>query len=444
MFESLSDKLQGALARLGRRGTLSEKDLDEALREVRLALLEADVHYQVARDFVKAVRERALTDAVLQSVTPAQQVIKVVNDELTRLLGGASPRIQRASHPPTLIMLVGLQGSGKTSTCAKLALHMRRGGDRPLLVAADIYRPAAVEQVRQLGKQLDIAVYDEGTEAAPARIVEGGLAEAKRIGAAVVIVDTAGRLHLDEEMMTEIATLKERFQPHEALLVVDAMAGQEAVKAAEAFHKTVDLSGVILTKVDGDARGGAALSIRAVTGVPIKFLGTGERADALEPFHPDRLAARILGRGDIATLTERAGAEFDRDDAKKLQQRMQEGSFSLDDFLEQVERVQKMGPLSQLLAMIPGLGAAQQQVDPEDLDGDFFTKVQAIISSMTPAERRRPEIIGGSQRRRIAAGSGTTTQDVNQLLNQFKEAKKIMKVVASGGAGPRLVGGLRG
>ena len=444
MFENLTDKLQGAFGRLGRRGTLSEKDLDEALREIRLALLEADVNYKVARDFVKAVRERALSEDVLKSVTPTQKVIGIVNGELVRLLGGSAPKLQRSSQPPTVIMLVGLQGSGKTTTGAKLALRMRRGGDRPLLIAADVYRPAAVEQLRQLGKQLDIAVYDEGTDASPADIVANGLKEAKRIGAAVVIIDTAGRLHIDKEMMAEIADLRERFQPSEALLVTDALSGQDAVSAAQAFHDAVNISGVILTKMDGDARGGAALSIRAVTGAPIKFLGTGEKADALEPFHPDRLASRILGQGDMATLVERAQEEFGQQDAKKMQRRMRDGTFGLDDFVEQVEKVRKMGPLSQVLGMIPGLGNLRHQLDSEDMDGEFFTRVNAMISSMTPEERRKPEIINGSRRRRIAAGSGATIQDVNQLLNQFKEAKKMMKAMTDGRLGQFAAPGARG
>ncbi|MEE9278333.1 MAG: signal recognition particle protein [Dehalococcoidia bacterium] len=435
MFEHLTDKLQGAFGKLGRRGTLTEKDLDEALREIRLALLEADVNYRVAKDFVNAIRERALSDDVLKSITPTQKVIGIVNEELVRLLGGESPKLQRASQPPTVIMLVGLQGSGKTTTSAKLAVRLRRGGDRPLLIAADIYRPAAIEQLLQLGKQLDVAVYEEGTDAPPVQIVANGLKEAKRIGAAIVIVDTAGRLHVDDAMMAEIEELKKRFRPSEVLLVADAMSGQDAVATAKAFHEAVDITGVILTKMDGDARGGAALSIRAVTGAPIKFLGTGEKADALEPFHPDRLASRILGRGDMATLVEKAKSEFGEQDAKTMKRRMQDGSFGLDDFLEQFQKVQQMGPLSQLLGMIPGLGNIKQQLDGEELDDDFFTKIEAIIGSMTPDERRKPEIINGSRRRRIANGSGTNPQDVNQLLNQFKEAKKLMKAVASGRMG---------
>ena len=420
---------------MGRHGALNEKDLDEVLREIRLALLEADVNFRVARDFIKAVKARALTDEVLRSVTPTRKVLEIVSSELTDLLGGGAPRLTRASNPPTIYLLVGLQGSGKTTTAAKLAARLRKDGQRPLLVAADVYRPAAVEQLRQLGAELDIAVYDEGTEAKPAAIVEHALGEAKRLGAAVVIVDTAGRLHIDEAMMEEIRDLEQRFAPHEVLLVADAMSGQEAVTAAQAFHEAVSITGVILTKMDGDARGGAALSIRAVTGAPVKFLGTGERADAMEPFYPERLASRILGQGDMATLVDRAKEEFGQTDAKQLQKRMQDGSFGLDDFVEQFEKVRNMGPLSQILAMVPGFGAMRQQLDVEELDDHYVGRVTAIISSMTPDERRRPEIINGSRRRRIATGSGSTPQDVNQLLNQFKEAKKIMKALSSGRRG---------
>ena len=432
MFETLTEKLQGALAILGRRGTLREEDLDEALREVRLALLEADVNYKVVKEFVKAVRERALEEAVLKSITPAQQVVTIVHEELIRLLGTTPARLERASHPSTLIMLVGLQGSGKTTTAAKLAARLRKGGDKPLLIAADIYRPAAIEQLRQLGRQLDIAVYDAGTEATPAQIVEQGLREARKIGAAVVIIDTAGRLHIDAAMMQEIRDLKERFQPQEVLLVVDAMTGQEAVTVAKAFQESVAVTGLILTKLDGDARGGAALSIRAVTGVPVKFLGTGERPEALDECHPDRLASRILGMGDVHTLYEKAQEEFGQQDAKALRRRMQQGSLTLEDFLEQFQRVRKMGPVSQLLGMLPGMGRLKTQLDLAELDDSHFQRIEAIIHSMTPEERRKPDIIDGSRRRRIAAGSGTTPQDVNQLLNQYKEAKKIMKAVAGG------------
>lgn len=432
MFESLTDKLQSVFQQLGRRGTVSESDLDEALREVRLALLEADVNFKVVKKFVTAVRERAAGEAVLKSVTPVQQIIAIVNDELVRLLGGKAVALARSPHQPTVILLVGLQGTGKTTTAAKLAVRLHNRGDKPLLVAADIYRPAAVEQLQQLGQQAEIEVYAEGTAAAPAVIVENGIKQARKMGASVVIVDTAGRLHVDEEMMAEIADLKKRFEPAETLLVVDAMAGQDAVTSAQAFHKAVSVSGLILTKMDGDARGGAALSIRLMTDAPVKFLGTGERIDALEVCHPDRLAARILGMGDVVTLVEKAKEQISESDAKSLRKRMQDGTFGLDDFLEQFRQLERMGPMSQVLGMLPGMGAIKGKLNLEELDGRATEQIEAIINSMTPQERRHPDIINASRRLRIARGSGTTIQDVNQLLNQYKEAKKIMKAVASG------------
>ena len=432
MFESLSGKLQGVFASLGRRGAISEDELDAALREVRLALLEADVNYKVARDYIKAVRARAATPEVLRSPTPLNRLIEIINDELISLLGADSPRLQRASQPPTIILMVGLQGSGKTTTAAKLALRSRKAGDRPLLIAADIYRPAAIDQLQALGKQLEIEVFDRGVDTPPAQIVKAGLDRAAEIGAATVIVDTAGRLVVDDAMMAEIADLRRRFKPTEVLLVADAMSGQDAVNAAQAFHDAVTISGVVLSKMDGDARGGAALSIRAVTGAPIKFLGVGERPDALEEFHADRLASRILGRGDISTLAEKAQAEFGERDAKQLRRRIQEGDFDLEDFLEQLGRVRNMGPLNQLIGMLPGVNQIKGQLDVDELDDAFFAQFEAIVCSMTPDERRKPEIISGSRRRRIARGSGTTPQDVNQLLKQFKEAKKIMKALTSG------------
>ena len=432
MFDSLSGKLQHVFASLGRRGSISEQELDAALREVRLALLEADVNYKVARDYIKAVRVRAATPELLRSPTPLNRLIEIINDELVALLGTESPRLQRASQPPTTILIVGLQGSGKTTTAAKLALRSKKAGDRPLLIAADIYRPAAIDQLKALGKQLDIEVFDRGTDTAPRKIVAEGLKRANKIGAATVIVDTAGRLHVDQDMMAEITDLRDRFKPTEVLLVADAMSGQDAVNAASAFHDAVGISGVVLSKMDGDARGGAALSIRAVTGAPIKFLGVGERPDALEQFHPDRLASRILGRGDMATLTERARDEFGERTAQELRRRIQDGQFDLDDFLQQIGQVRKMGPINQLVGMLPGLDRIKSQINVDEIDDDFFIHFEAIVHSMTPEERRKPEIINGSRRRRIARGSGTQPQDVNQLLNQFKEAKKIMKALASG------------
>lgn len=444
MFESLTGKLQGVFASLGRRGAISEDELDAALREVRMALLEADVNYKVARDYIKAVRARAATPEVLRSPTPLNRLIEIINEELIALLGAESPRLQRASQPPTIILMVGLQGSGKTTTAAKLALRSRKAGDRPLLIAADIYRPAAIDQLHALGKQLDIEVFDRGVDTPPAQIVKTGLERAREIGASTVIVDTAGRLHIDDAMMTEIADLRRRFDPTEVLLVADAMSGQDAVNAAQAFHEAVDITGVVLSKMDGDARGGAALSIRAVTGAPIKFLGVGERPDALESFHPDRLASRILGRGDMSTLLEKAGEEFGERDAKQLRRRMQEGGFDLEDFLEQIDRLRNMGPLSQLLGMLPGIDQIKGQLNVDEFDDAYFSQFEAIVRSMTPEERRKPEIISGSRRRRIARGSGTTPQDVNQLLKQFKEAKKVMKMLAGGKAPGKTPGNARG
>lgn len=432
MFDSLSGKLQGVFATLGRRGAISEKELESALREVRLALLEADVNYKVARDFIKAVRSRASTEEVMRSPTPLNRVIEIINEELISLLGTESPSLQRASQGPTIILMVGLQGSGKTTTAAKLALNARKSGERPLLIAADVYRPAAIDQLQALGRQLNIEVFEQGTETPPIQIVETGLKRANQIGAGTVIVDTAGRLHIDDSMMAEITQLQQRFRPTEVLLVADAMSGQDAVNAASVFHEAVGITGVVLSKMDGDARGGAALSIRAVTGAPIKFLGTGERPDALESFHPDRLAGRILGRGDMSTLVERAQEEFGDQDAKAWRRRLQEGEFDLEDFIEQIGKVRQMGPISQIVGMIPGLSSIKNQIQVDELDDDFFSQFEAIVLSMTPAERRKPEIINGSRRRRIASGSGTSPQEVNQLLNQFKQAKGIMKDLAAG------------
>jgi signal recognition particle subunit SRP54 len=432
MFDALSGKLQGVFATLGKRGAISEKDLEAALREVRLALLEADVNYKVARDYIKAVRGRANTDEVMKSPAPLNRVVEIINEELITLLGTESPSLKRASQGPTIILMVGLQGSGKTTTSAKLALRARKAGDRPLLIAADVYRPAAIDQLQALGRQLEIEVFDLGPDEKPLKIVQQGLERAEQIGAGAVIVDTAGRLHIDEDMMSEITELRDRFSPTEVLLVADAMSGQDAVNAASAFDEAVGISGVVLSKMDGDARGGAALSIRAVTGAPIKFLGVGERPDALEQFHPDRLAGRILGRGDMSTLVERAEQEFGDQDSKLWRRRLQEGEFDLNDFIDQIGKVRQMGPISQIVNMIPGLSSIKDQIKVDEIDDDFFKQFEAIVFSMTPEERRKPDMINGSRRRRIARGSGTSPQEVNQLLNQFKQAKGIMKDLASG------------
>jgi signal recognition particle subunit SRP54 len=435
MFEGLTEKLQKVFRRLGSGGTITEKDLDEALREVRLALLEADVHFRVVRQFIERLRERALGAQVLQSLTPMQQVIDIVNQELIQTLGGSQSQLQRAKQSPTVVMLVGLKGSGKTTTAAKLALHLRRGGDRPLLVAADPQRVAAAEQLEALGKELNIPVHSEDGGARPLQICEHALREARRLGITTVIVDTAGYLQMDEKSLADVVELRRRLSPTEVLMVADAMTGQEAVRAAEELHKALGLTGLILTKLDGDARGGAALSIRAVTGVPIKFVGVGEKADALESFYPDRLASRILGMGDVLTLVEKAKSTISEEEIEELGARARRGAITLEDFLGQLQRVRKMGPLSQLVAMVPGLSNVAGRL--EDVDESRIKHVEAIVYSMTPQERRYPDIIDASRRRRIARGSGATPTDVNRLLKQYREAKKIMQMVASG-HGPRI------
>ncbi len=429
MFEVLSERLGSVFKRLGGRGQLKESDIDEALREVRLALLEADVSFKVVKDFIVRLREHVLVSEVLESLTPAQQVVKIVNEELTSILGGAPSHLAQASRPPTIVMLVGLQGSGKTTTAAKLALHLRSSGQRPLLVAADLRRPAAVEQLVTLGNELEVPVYRE--DAKPVSVCSHALKHAREIAASWIIADTGGRLHIDEAMMKEAAEIKRELKPDEVLLVVDAMTGQDAVRAAEEFHTTLGLTGLILTKMDGDARGGAALSIKAITGVPVKFIGTGEKMDALETFHPDRLASRILGMGDMLTLVERAEKTFDEERARKLEKKVRHATLDLEDFLEQLREMQKMGSLSQLAEMIPGFSSIARR-NPEAVDDGRLHKIEAIILSMTPQERRNPEIIAGSRRRRIARGSGTTPQDINQLLNQFGQTRKLMKQMARG------------
>ena len=427
MFDQLTAKLDAVFQRLSGKGSLTERDIDEALREVRLALLEADVNFRVVRDFLAKVKEKAIGSDALHSLTPGQQVIKIVNEELVSLLGEGQSRLALASTPPTLIMLVGLQGSGKTTTAAKLALHLRTNGQKPLLVAADIYRPAAVQQLVALGKQLTIPVYEEGTSANPRDIAKNGLQRAKTQGDTVVICDTAGRLHIDDDMMTEISDIKAQLAPHEVLMVVDSMTGQDAVRAAGDFHQRVGLTGLILSKLDGDARGGAALSARAVTGVPIKFIGTGEKPDALEPFYPDRVASRILGMGDVLTLIEKAQTVVQTDQSAVWEKKLRTASFTLEDFMEQIQQVKQMGPLSQLMEMIPGINKVAKNMPKGAIDDNQFKHVEAIINSMTLRERRYPDTIDGSRRRRIAKGSGTTPADVNQLLNQFRQMQKMFK-----------------
>jgi signal recognition particle subunit SRP54 len=425
MFESLSDRLNETFGRLSRKGRLTETDVDEAMREVRRALLEADVNFKVVKDFVAAVRARAVGQDVLRSLTPAQTAIGIVNEELINVLGAEREELRAPERPPQILMLVGLQGSGKTTHAAKLAIHLRKGGRNPLLVAADVYRPAAINQLQALGKQVNVPVYEEGTGKNPVDIARNAVAYARERGYNPVIVDTAGRLQIDERLMQELVDIRDRIAPTEILLVADAMTGQEAVGVAETFHRRLDVSGLVLTKMDGDARGGAALSIRAVTGVPIKFIGTGEKLDALEPFYPERLAGRILGMGDVLSLIERAQEQTDEGEAQRLQDRMLKGQFNLEDFLDQLQKIKKMGPLTQLLDMIPGMGGQLRQAKAQISDDDY-KQVEAIIFSMTPEERRRPELIGNRRRKRIARGSGTSPAQVNQLLSQFREMQKMM------------------
>jgi signal recognition particle subunit SRP54 len=429
MFERLTDRLQSVFRDLGKHGILREDDVDQVLREIRLALLEADVSYKVVKDFTDRVRERAVGVEVTKSLSPAQQVIKIVHEELIETLGKPG-RLELAGTAPYVVMLVGLQGSGKTTTVAKLAQHLRKKGRLPMMVAGDTYRPAAIRQLEILGRQIDLPVHSEGQNSPP-QICSHGVREARRRGRDVVILDTAGRLQIDDQMMAELEAVKRVTNPVETLLVADAMTGQEAVNVANGFHKRIGLTGLVLTKVDGDARGGAAISMRAVTGVPIKFLGTGEKTDALEVFHPDRLASRILGMGDVLTLIERAERAFDEEQAKQMERKIREASFDLEDFLEQLHQVKQMGPLTQLLEMIPGMRGLSQQVSAEATD-DQFKHIEAIILSMTPEERRNPRIIKGSRKKRIAGGSGTSVQEVNMLLSQFRQMQRMMKQLGKG------------
>ncbi|RME40157.1 MAG: signal recognition particle protein [Thermoflexia bacterium] len=425
MFETLTERLQAVFGRLQKRGVLREADVDEALREVRLALLEADVHYRVVKDFLARVRERAVGAEVSQALSPAQQVVKIVYEELVATLGEPG-RLELKGPAPYVVMAVGLQGSGKTTTVAKLARYLRERGHFPMMVAADTYRPAAVTQLEVLGRKLDIPVYSEGVEADPPDICARGVQEARRRGRDVVVLDTAGRLQIDEEMMQELEAIVRRVHPVEILLVADAMTGQEAVNIADGFHRRLGLTGLILTKVDGDARGGAAISMRAVTGVPIKFLGTGEKLDALEVFHPDRLASRILGMGDVLALIERAEAAFDAQQAMRMAEKIQKAEFDLEDFLEQLRQVRKMGPVAQILEMMPGMGKLAGAVDPQEAERQL-KRIEAIILSMTPEERRNPRILNASRKRRIARGSGTTVQEVNALLNQYRQMQRLLQ-----------------
>jgi signal recognition particle subunit SRP54 len=429
MFESLSDRLQNVFAKLGARGRLTESDVDEALKEVRRALLEADVNFKVVKDFVARVREQAIGQDVTKSLTPDQMVIKIVNDELIHLLGDEPAPLANAQPGPTVILLVGLNGAGKTTMAAKLSLFLRKKHRNPLLVACDVYRPAAIKQLETLGKQIQVPVYTEGTDVAPPVIARNGIAEARKNGHQVVIIDTAGRLQIDEALMQELEEIRAGINPHETLLVVDAMIGQESVRVAEEFNRRVPLTGFVMTKIDGDARGGAALSIRQVTGVPIKFLGTSEKVDGLQPFDPPRLASRILGMGDVLTLIERAQENIDQEEAAKMQKKMQKGKFDFEDFLNAMKQMRRLGPLQQILGMLPGMSQLkiEEHVREEDLK-----HVEAIIQSMTAEERRNPDIIKQSRKERIARGSGTDIDDVNELLRQFREMQHMMKGLMRG------------
>ena len=432
MFEALSDKLSGVFQRLGSKGRLTEKDIEAALREIRMALLEADVNFRVARDFVASIRERALDQDLLQSLTPGQQVVKITNEELTGILSAGSHKLETASSKPTVVLVAGLNGAGKTTTVAKLGALMKRAGQPSVLIAADPHRPAAIDQLQALGRQVGVEVYArEGAENAIS-VAKEGVKRAAELNADWAIIDTAGRFQVDEELMAELESIHRAVAPTETLLVLDAMTGQDAVRVAEAFHDRIGVDGLVLSKLDGDARGGAALSITKVTGIPIKFLGTGERSDALEQFHPDRLASRILGMGDMLSLIEKAEQNYDDDQALELEKKLRQATFDLEDFAQQLKQLKKMGPISQVMEMIPGFSAIKNRVPSQELDESNLTRVESIIYSMTPEERRRPDIIGGSRRRRIAKGSGTTAQDVNQLLSQFRQMQRMMKQMASG------------
>ena len=441
MFEALSDRLNAIFSRITGRGKLSESDVNEVMREVRIALIEADVSLPAAKAFVNSIKERAIGADVLASLTPAQTIVKLVHDELVQLLGGAQARLQFADAPPSVIMLVGLQGSGKTTQAGKLALRLKEQGRRTMLVAADVYRPAAIAQLQTLGKQVDLPVFEQGA-GDPVKIARDGVAEAKRLGLSTVIIDTAGRLQIDDELMLELERIKATVNPKEILLVADAMTGQEATNVAKGFNDRLGITGVILTKLDGDTRGGAALSIHNVTGAPIKFIGVGEKLSALEPFYPDRLASRILGMGDVMTLIERTQEVYSEEQAKALEQKLAKSQFTLDDFLAQMRQMRKMGSMTDLLKMIPGVSKALPK-DFEIPEKDF-KRIEAIISSMTMRERNNPKVLNGSRRKRIASGSGTHVSDVNQLVKRFEESQKMMKQLGFGGKGkrPRMLPGM--
>ncbi len=425
MFQSLSEKLENAFKKFKNKGKLTEADVKAGMREIKLALLEADVNFKVVKDFIAAVSERAVGSAVLESLLPAQQIVKIVNEELTNLMGGSQAKLQISSKPPTVVMMVGLQGAGKTTHAGKLAGLYKKQGKRPLLVACDVYRPAAIKQLEIVGEKLDIPVFTLGDKESPVKIAEEAIKFANLKGYDMVFIDTAGRLHIDEELMGELQSIKEKTSPTEILLTIDAMIGQDAVTVAKTFNELLDVTGVILTKLDGDTRGGAALSVKHVTGKPIKFIGTGEKLDMIEPFHPERMASRILGMGDVLSLIEKAEQAFDEKKAEELERKIRESTFTLDDYLEQFGQIKKMGSMDQIAAMMPGMkpGALKDA----KIDEKAIARTEAIIKSMTKQEREKPEVINASRRKRIAAGSGTSVEEVNKLLRQFEQVKKLMK-----------------
>ncbi|MDO5037027.1 MAG: signal recognition particle protein [Tissierellia bacterium] len=433
VFESLSDRLQETLGKLRGKGKLSEKDVDAAMREIRLALLEADVNFKVVKEFIKRVKARSIGAEVLESLTPGQQVIKIVNEELTRLMGENESKLNMSSQGPTVILMCGLQGAGKTTSTGKLAKQLKKKNKRPLLVAGDVYRPAAIKQLQVVGSQVDVPVFTMGDKISPVDIAKASLEHAKKHGNDVVIIDTAGRLHIDESLMEEIKGIKAAVKPQEILLVLDAMTGQDAVNVADSFNQALEITGVILTKLDGDARGGAALSIRAVTDVPIKYVATGEKMDQLEVFHPNRMASRILGMGDVLSLIEKAQSNYDEKSAKALEDKIRTQSFTFDDFLDQINQMKNLGPLDELIGMLPG--ANSKMLKNVNVDEKEIDRIEAIIKSMTKEERIKPEIINSSRRKRIAKGSGTDVRDVNAVLKQFKDLKKIMKQFGNFGKG---------
>ena len=433
IFENLADRLQETFKKLRGHGKLTADDVNATMREIRIALLEADVNFKVVKDFIKKIKERAVGQEVLESLTPAQAVIKIVNEELTALMGQTQSHINISPKAPTIIMMVGLQGAGKTTSAGKLGLMFKKQGKHPLMVAADIYRPAAIKQLQVLGSQIDIPVFAKEDCKDAVRIANEAIDYAKSHANDIVIIDTAGRLHIDENLMQELKSIKEDVKPHEILLVVDAMTGQDAVNVAESFNNDLGLDGVILTKMDGDARGGAALSVKAVTGCPIKFVGAGEKLEALEPFYPDRMASRILGMGDVLTLIEKAQTAFDAEEAKKMEKAFRKNEFTLDDFLSQLNQVRKLGSFENILGMIPGMGGLKKKLGEVDIDmnGKEIKHIEAIIRAMTPEEKRNTKLINGSRRKRIAMGSGTKVQEVNKLLKQFDEMKKMMKKMSN-------------